>query len=335
MAGTKIPWCDTVWNPVRGVSKGCRHCYAERQAARSLPGLRSPTSGESFAVMTAIGPRWTGKVELIESKLKEPLRWKNPRRIFVNSMSDLFHESLPDQAIDGVFAVMALCPQHTFIVLTKRAKRMYEYVSGVNGAKRFHDINVAAQQICGSPHYGAVLPTQCDGMVPGGWPLPNVVLVVSCEDQKTADERIPWLVKTPAACRGVSLEPLLGPINLVQHLFVPKYPDARPEMQELYREQWKRNHSILDWVIVGGESGPGARPMDPDWARSIRDQCQVAGVAFFFKQHGEWIGELGSGEWSRSSIPVQSLGDGRVVRRVGKKAAGRLLDGREWNEFPD
>ncbi len=201
MSKTKIEWTEHVWNCVRGcsrVSEGCRNCYAERMAARGLPGMRSPTTGESFAVMTPSGPQWTGRVELIESMLEVPLRRKKPTVYFVNSTSDLFHEALPDKAIDRVFAVMALCPEHTFLVLTKRPERMREYIT-------------------------------C-----WGWTLPNVWPGVSCEDQATADARIPLLLQTPAAVRFLSYEPALGPVDLTQWL-----PPNDPH---------------LDWVICGGES---------------------------------------------------------------------------------
>ena len=259
---TGIEWTDATWNPIRGcsrVSEGCRHCYAERVAARfSGPGLPY----EGLAVMRDGEPRWTGKTQMIWKHLEDPLRWRRPRRIFVNSMSDLFHEDLAPDWIGRIFAIMAAAPQHTFQILTKRPRRMHGFVAGPSSDPKAANI---------------------------GWPLPNVWLGVSAENQATADERIPLLLETPAAVRFVSAEPLLGAIDLDVH---------GPE---------------LDWLIVGGESGPGARPMQPEWARSLRDQCVDAGVAFFFKQWGEHD-ELGL--------------------RVGKKRAGRLLDGREWNEFP-
>ena len=323
---TSIEWADSTWSPVRGctrASEGCSGCYSERLCARNLPGLRSPTTGKSFAVMTPQGPRWTGRVELIENELEKPLHWRKPRRIFVCSMSDPFHEKLSHGDIDKVFAVMALCPQHLFLVLSKRAKWMRDYVKGVNSAERFHDINLAARDICGSPWYGAVLPTQQDGMVPGGWPLANVWLGVSVEDQQRADERIPWLLKTPAALRFVSIEPMLGPVVLDRI----EYEDhGTAEMSALFCEEdaetcgeW--GTATLNWVICGGENGPGARPMNPDWPRRVRDDCQAAAVPYFFKGWGEW-----------APMDVECLSK---PARVGRKAAGRLLDGREWGEMPE
>lgn len=233
-----IAWCEETWNPVRGcsrVSEGCRHCYAERVAAR-FSGPGKPYEG--LAVMKSDGPHWTGKVRLVAAALDLPLRWRKPRRIFVNSMSDLFHKGLTDHEILKVFVTMARARQHTFQILTKQPRRMLEWFL-----------------VCADD---TVRPLAWAG-VP--WPLPNVWLGVSVEDQETADERIPLLLQTPAAVRWVSAEPLLGPIEFPTML-----------------RNW------IDWLVVGGESGPGARPMHPDWARGLRDQCVAAGVPFFMKQ---------------------------------------------------
>jgi protein gp37 len=287
-----------------------------------------------FAKMTPSGPRWTGRVELIEKKLDEPLRRKKPTTYFVNSMSDLFHEKLPTEAIDKIFAVMALCPQHRFQVLTKRPQRMLEYVTGF-----------AVTESDLIPPFGPA--PHADGLLAAlsNWPLLNVWLGVSCEDQATADVRIPLLLQTPAAVRFVSYEPALGPLNLSPwteeglecsacnwrgwedqakrvddppedwHFDCPKCGEicAHTPISELMGEG-------LNWIIAGGESGPKARPAHPDWFRSVRDQCQAAQVPFFFKQWGEWA-------------PVDPAGLS-VPARVGKKAAGRLLDGRTWDEMP-
>ena len=311
MAKTSIEWCDVTWNPVRGcsrVSEGCRNCYAERMAARNLPEMRSPTTGERFAVIGSDGPHWSGKVELIESKLTEPLHWRKPRRVFVNSMSDLFHENLPDDAIDRVFAVMVLCPHLTFQVLTKRPERMRSYFDGLEYSKclsvdgcwtriyhasglmalgesaKWRDWNRNLDAYDSHPHRSAC------------WPLPNVWLGVSVEDQATADARIPLLLQTPAAVRFVSYEPALGPLKL----YVPwTYPRDGAEAMGIYGG----DRGCIDWLIAGGESGPGARPFDLAWARSARDQCKAAGVPFFMKQLGarpvlsvndlyRWLAEL-------------------------------------------
>jgi protein gp37 len=296
--------------------------------------------------------RWTGKMALIESQLLLPLRWKRPRRIFVNSTSDLFHEKLPDEAIDRVFAIMALCPQHTFQVLTKRPERMRQWFAEqwqpapaqvieypdlprielpaeTKGEDRESQIDAVLDEMVGE--LGLADPDNDAHWTPDGqckarqfsWPLPNVWLGTSVEDQERADERIPHLLATPAAVRFLSCEPLLGPIDLDEWLDDSRLSgDGRS-----YRDAPARG---LGWVICGGESGPGARPMHPDWARSLRDQCAAAGAPFFFKQNGEFA--------SCSAVEgpgaIFKFPDGGAVRRVGKVRAGRLLDGREHNAFP-
>lgn len=270
---------------------------------------------------------------IVPELLDQPLRWRRPRRIFVNSMSDLFHEDVPDDFIDQVFAVMAIAERHVFQVLTKRPERMRDYVAtpGRAGA-------VSAETGRG-PDGDRSWPFVPPDDLAEWWPLPNVWLGTSVEDQETADERIPHLLNTPAAVRWLSCEPLLGPLaleRLDRHWLGPA-------------SQTRGMNDGIDWIVVGGESGPGARPMHPDWARSIRDQCLDAGVPFFFKQWGAWnvadvvpFGDLG-GEFRRGSVRiVKPVGknDGHfrrgdaLMRRVGKKAAGRELDGREWNEYP-
>lgn len=350
---TRIEWTDATWNPVTGcthVSEGCRNCCAERMAATRL------AHTEAYAGTARINengePRWTGKVNLLHDRLTQPLRWRRPRRIFVNAMSDLFHEEVPDEFIDQVFAVMALSPDHTFQVLTKRPQRMRKYLSSGHLPlwKRWGmtavDMDVDA---------GLWIPT-FRGVDPLPWPLPNVWLGVSVEDQPTANERIPLLLQTPAAVRWVSAEPLLGPVDLVPWLFVPDPHGAPADLIPRNRTTFDPS---LDWVIVGGESGPGARPMHPDWVRSIRDQCVEAGVAFNFKQWGEYLPY----EFLEHSPPYYMTPDGRLhdghdlnmldpetgdagvgwmhdyesdcsFRRVGKKAAGRMLDGVVWDEYP-
>lgn len=315
---SKIEWTDSTWNPIRGctrVSEGCRNCYAERVAAR-FSGEGQPYEG--LARMTSQGPLWTGKIKLVEEHLNDPLRWKKPRLIFVNSMSDLFHEGVPDSFIDRVFAVMALSPQHTFQVLTKRPERMSRYLWS------------AERRVASLAGYST---NEGDWYK---WPLKNVWLGVSIEDQKTADERIPLLLQTPAAVRWLSAEPLLGPINFRWE------PYAHEATGETYREYLERHGKVnqyealrqISWVVAGGESGPGARPMHPDWARSLRDQCAEARVPFFFKQFGDWWPGIGNVTYPPSA-PLHEWPDGHWARRVGKKLAGRVLDGRTWDEFPD
>jgi protein gp37 len=281
---TAIEWTDRTWNPVRGcsrVSEGCRNCYAERIAARfSGPG----EAFHDFAkVPEAGGAAWTGKVALIPEKLDEPLRWRKPSRVFVNSMSDLFHEKLSDADIDRVFAVMACSPRHTFQVLTKRPERMRAYIEP-RAARPF------------AWWQGLVLTTGDWGLLEDAgnaferigerrpFPLPNVWLGVSVEDQPTADERIPLLMATPAAVRFVSYEPALGPVNFEKETLVVTTRGVR-SAQPLYCAK-VNGVGLLDWIIYGGESGPGARPNDIAWARATRDACKAAGVAFFCKQLG-------------------------------------------------
>jgi protein gp37 len=317
---------------------GCLNCYAARRAARGLPGLCFPSDGKPAARMTSFGPRWTGRAELLPHMLDgpgTPLRVRKPTTYFVNSMSDLFHESLPDEAIDRVFAVMALCPQHTFQVLTKRPERMARYFSDIH--LRAELIGIEAELISGLDRF---VDLQSRWKVP----LPNVWLGVSCEDQKTADERIPLLLQTPAAVRFVSLEPMLGPIELRESWLYARCPECGGQ----FKRGWAdcptpdcdgHHRPSLDWVILGGESGPGARPMSPLWARVVRNQCAGAGVPFFFKQWGEWapVTEIGFG--GREHLQQHTFSDGNgfgtQMIRVGKTAAGHLLDGQEWRQMPE
>jgi len=265
MSATSIEWTDRTWNPVRGcsrVSEGCRNCYAERVAAR-FSGEGQPFYGIAHrAVNGVVGAGWTGRVELVESKLEEPLHWRTPQRVFVNSMSDLFHEALQDVAIDRVFAVMALAPEHTFQVLTKRPKRMLDWIMsrGASGVKHSIGLEMARHL----PK--AVVAT---GVAYIEWPLPNVWLGVSVEDQKTADERIPLLLETPAALHFVSYEPALGPVAFQPWLHGAVLPG-------------------VNWIIVGGESGPGARPFCLATAYNVVAQCRAARVPVFVKQLGAW-----------------------------------------------
>lgn len=368
MTKTKIEWTDETWNPIVGcsvVSPGCTHCYAMRTAHRMDANPKTPQY-HGLTKMVNGNPVWTGAVKLHEPALLKPLSWKKPRMIFVNSMGDLFHEWVEDEWIDRVFAVMALCPQHTFQVLTKRAERMQAYVSNiVNDRPRFTKWAARARPIAegvGYPH----------GTVPPRWPLPNVWLGVSAEDQRRADERIPYLRATPAAVRFVSAEPLLGQIHFD---CVPQPSSWTTPTDNVSDGVHALRHvdASLDWVIVGGESGPNARPMHPDWARSIRDQCVEAGTAFFFKQWGEYrqaadaevpehfgtccesfrticrnavdmplsLESVFLHKPSRypKCFPNGADGDADcepvTVMRVGKKAAGRTLDGRTWDQYPE
>jgi protein gp37 len=304
---SKIEWTQSTWNPVTGctkVSPGCDHCYAER-----------------------IVERFKGKgafeqVTLNEDRLAAPLHWRKPRRVFVNSMSDLFHDAVPDDYIARVFAVMAATPQHTYQLLTKRHGRMRSLLRG-----DVYDLMVRELTTVDGPPAGL------------RWPLPNVWLGVSVEDQKRADLRIPALLNTPAAVRFLSCEPLLGPINL-QEVARADSPDGGwSAVASLGHGEQPRIGVGIDWVIVGGESGSGARPMHPDWARALRDQCTAADVPFFFKQWGEWAP---NGSWGIGNINPRERLVGEpnafrhreVIERMGKHRAGRELDGRTWDEYP-
>lgn len=294
MSVTKIQWTDQTWNPVRGcsrVSPGCENCYAESIAARfSGEGL----AFQGFAKRTKAGPRWTRKVELMPHKLAEPLSWKNPQRVFVNSMSDLFHEELSFEEIAAMFGVMAACPHLTFQVLTKRPERMREWFKWISDMPEPGFPTAVEDGLCRKMAWvtdGAGLPQTILGQntAPWRWPLPNVWLGVSAEDQARADERIPLLLETPAAVRFVSYEPALGSVDFRRYL----KPLAAPGVCiDIDGEWWHEPGSChycrpsIDWLILGGESGPGARPCDVTGWPELISRCREAGVAAFCKQVG-------------------------------------------------
>ena len=361
---SKIEWTDSTWNVVRGcsrVSEGCRNCYAERQAIRQVGTAAKPGPYFGLVESTPAGPRWTGDVRLVQDLLEQPLRWRRPRRIFVNAMSDLFHESISFDEIDKVFAVMGLASRHTFQILTKRPERQLEYMKTL-GRHSSVDGPAEAARTMGLDGEWAY------SLSDAGWTLPNVWVGVSIEDQKTADERIPLLLQTPAAVRWVSYEPALGPVDLREIELpaefnitrsVPGLIDAlTPDSEARYWEA----PTGLDWIVAGGESGPGARPSHPDWFRSVRDQCREAEVPFLFKQWGDWepvtpqyppddrdIEDAMAGRSYRTiciersgNIPVTETRvfhqpdlSGWIMERVGKKAAGRQLDGKVHDEYPE
>lgn len=359
MAKTNIEWTEESWNPIVGcsiVSPGCTNCYAMRIAPRTDDMSKGcPVAGNygggRLTTNSKAGPVWTGELRFVERRLRAPLKRKKPTTYFVNSMGDLFHEDVPDEWIDKVFAVMALCPQHTFQVLTKRAERMRDYMArifGSNVAPRGFVCppwsallnRVERSWMAANPDYMTdIRPLLLRGFeggrtLPNG-PLDNVWLGVSTERQKEYDERWPHLASTPAAVRFISYEPALGPLNLQSMALTLDHPIKM----------------FPDWVICGGESGHDARPMHPAWPRELRDQCALIGVPFFFKQHGEWLsvhdttgpaldafnaGQGTFGEWHGAHFMprcVCGAGHGTVIR-VGKKAAGRLLDGITHDAMP-
>jgi protein gp37 len=379
---TGIEWTDATWNPIRArlrsdpgrvgwhcehASPGCERCYSE---TRNLSGRCNLGTKLPFKP----GHRKDVEIFLDEATLTKPLHWRKPRMIFVCSMTDLFADFVTDEMIDRVFAVMALCPQHTFQVLTKRSARMREYmtseidpplcgrlqriqfeayrIAAASGAKWDEAAGIAARQ--------AVLDNlkRLDPRTNAGFK--NVWLGVSVEDQARADERIPDLLATPAAVRWLSCEPLLGPVDLTGIRMQTTHDLGFDALggREIHKDDGNLSTAgrKLDWIVCGGESGKGARPMHPDWARSLRDQCAAAGVAFFMKQWGEWaiddqpLPKLRDPalmfQQGRISIYPDGLYRGRGffpadarnlthLHRIGKKRAGRLLDGQLHDAMPE
>lgn len=350
---TGISWTDATWNPIRGcsrVSEGCRNCYAERVAARfSGPGqpydglirLRRRAGAEK---QHADG--WSGMVRLVGEHLADPLKWRKPRRIFVNSMSDLFHESLTNEQIAAVFGVMAAAPHHTFQVLTKRSMRMREWFTWVE-ADPVGSCIVPMSRCIGHARVelgnGTIL-----GFKEPQWPLPNVWLGVSVEHQAAADERIPELLRTPAAVRFLSCEPLIGEVHLDLGRCDDPYhgpsewsisDNNMPWCNECDQERsfghWLRCDDGIDWVIAGCESGPGARPAEVAWFRSLRDQCAAAKVPFFLKQAvlGGGSGSLAAFISGAARMPGIWEGPGSK-RKPGRIIELPYLDGVQHAAFP-
>ena len=323
MSKTKIKWADETWNPIVGCSKiseGCENCYAEKMARRQS--FLRPGCEYDKVLQNCVWPSWNGKTALVGSALKKKFPGKG-KRIFVCSMGDLFHPDVLHGWIDLVMNIIDENPQHTFIALTKRPIFMAEY------------------------------------FIKYTFPPKNLWLGVTAENQKQAKRRIPVLLQIPATKRFVSIEPMLSGVDIERFL------DCSPEQAESHLARYGFSPRPLDWVICGGESGPKARPMHPDWVRSLRDQCKTAGVPFFFKQWGEWglSSPLKNGKFDYSqSHTLANDGtlyksydlaypDGarrsealskdheranlNLVFRVGKKKAGKMLDGQEYIEVPE
>ncbi|MGE4085951.1 MAG: DUF5131 family protein [Vicinamibacterales bacterium] len=358
-AQTGIEWTGSTWTPIRArdkatgkigwhcehKSEGCRNCYAEALNLRLGTGL-------------PFKPGHRDDVELFvdETMLAAPLRWRKPRPIFVCSMTDLFADFMRDEWIDRIFAVMALAPQHTFQVLTKRPSRMRAYLAAPGRA--------AGVQLEAFPHHATAFQNGAavfgniayrDGAWFIPWPLPNVWLGVSVEDQPTADARVPVLLDTPAAHRWVSYEPALGPVDWRTWL-----PATLPALDHAVSGP---RGACLDAIVSGGESGPKARPSHPDWHRQTRDQCAAAGTRYGFKQWGEWrewdhdgpTEEIDNDSDTADAIHASAIRPGfltrdgrffarrddlppevpcRLMERIGKRAAGRTLDGRTHEDWP-
>lgn len=288
------------WNPVTGctkISAGCDNCYAETIAERFRGHAAFPKGFD---------------VQIRTDKVNDPLKWRKATRVFVNSMSDLFHAEVDQHWIADIFAVMAAARRHTFQLLTKRHGRMR---SLLNDPAWVDEVRTRALS---------------KGLSTSDWqwPLPNLWLGVSVENQQWADIRVPALTQTPAVVRFLSCEPLLGPVDVSEWL-----GDTDSDEPGMYRDG-------IHWVIAGGESGRKARPMAPQWATSLRDQCAAADVPFFFKQWGEYAptGYVVIGGTTKGTLlagdPVDDLGHRIELARVGKKNAGRELDGRTHDEFP-
>lgn len=295
---SRIEWTEATWNFLTGctkISPGCVNCNAERFAKR-MAGRNGYPKDNPF------------KVTFHPDRMDLPLRWKKPRMIFVNSMSDLFHEDVPEDIIQSAFDVMSRAYWHTFQILTKRPEKMFKTLS------------------------------QMDRL------LSNVWLGVTVENKDQLG-RIEHLLQTPAVVRFVSVEPMLSPVYFTKIAIIecPTCNDGKrwannPVPSACYKCGRQQSiNSKIDWIVCGGETGPGARPIHPDWARSLRNQCQAAGIPFFFKQWGEFLHvSQGATPLSAEQVDgVKSLDylDGQAVR-VGKKAAGRLLDGRKWEDYP-
>lgn len=350
---SNIEWTDATWNPITGcsiVSAGCTICYAMKLAGTRL---KHHPSRAGLTKDTKAGPVWTGEVRLNDEWLDQPLRWSKHRRIFVCAHGDLFAENVPDTWIDRVFAVMALAPQHTFQVLTKRADRMRKYLNTRGVVRRVYEracdmvlAGATRDVVLIAPGVDPAHAPQGTMVFPDEWPIPHVWLGVSAERRTEWLHRTMHLRASPAAVRFVSAEPLLGDLG-------------------------RLNLDGIDQVIVGGESGDGARPMHPEWVRSIERQCQDAGTTFFFKQWGSWkpISQMsecesdglyhpaparhpeaarrckvahtvlhtdGSRHDDARDFKAFAAGSGAMTMfEVGKAKAGRLLDGVEHNGMPE
>lgn len=352
-----IEWTDATWNPINGcsvVSPGCTNCYAMKLAGTRL---KHHPSRAGLTIDSKAGPVWNGQVRLDEKALPQPLRWKRPRKIFVCAHGDLFHENVPDDWIDRVFAIAALAPQHVYQILTKRPERMRAYLAAPGSPEVLARYQAIEGQVEG---LGGQMPANF-------WFMQHIWLGISAEDQPRWESRWNELKMISGfGPKWASFEPLLGPIDLqVSHDhcdlcggtgILARWPKGKCHVcagqghKPIMGPSLRTHYACLDWAVIGGESGPGARPMHPDWARQLRDQCAEAGVPFLFKQWGAYApatgyhaepnvieastdvawpdGTVGAGHQDRNGGPGLSLWP------VGKKAAGRLLDGVQHDGYP-
>lgn len=309
---TKISWADATWNPITGCtvySPGCQRCYAMKLAGSRL---KNHWSRIGLTVDSKNGPVWNGTTRFNRAWLDQPLRWRDPKAIFVCAHSDLFHESVPDEHIDEIFAIMARAPHHVFLVLTKRIARARDYVVSRSATAGLIDRRIADYIVAGK---GKGWPA---------WPLPNLWLGTSVEDQPHADVRIPDLLATPAALHWISAEPLLGDLVL-QDKWLWRVGSDRPAIR---------------WVVAGGETQPGARWLPAPRVRALRDQCVPVGVKFHLKQWGSWLprDQVTTPEqfdaWRKRTGILPDAGTAPLAAEVGPGIAGHLLDGIEWQERP-
>lgn len=375
--GSNIEWTEETWNPVVGcdkVSPGCKYCYAIRMAWRLAHIGHSKEKYKGLVVKNENGQlNWTGKVNYDPRMLAKYIGTKTPKTVFPNSMGDIFHEELSVVTIAEIFAAMWLTPHVTYQLLTKREKRM-EMI--MNSEEFMIELHKAANRL----HDQYIKPLESElyfyGEVAPGHSMPNVQIGVSVENQEAADQRIPPLINTPAAIRWISMEPLLGPVDISKYNMFSYCPeengtidsgcrgckgDSKGDCQAIIR-------SPIDWVVVGGESGKDARPMHPEWARSLRDQCAAAKIPFFFKQWGVWHTrwfhagkkefdfkfydsylQFTQKDWVQKGDACISIDGTRckigkdfmncaypvaIMQKVGKKKAGRLLDGKLHDDYP-
>jgi protein gp37 len=361
---THIEWADATVNWINGcelASPGCTNCYAMRLAGTRM---KNDPTRKDLTRPSKSGPVWNGMVRNNPKHLVLPVGWRKPRRIFWNAHGDMFLGNVPDGWIDMQFAIMAITPQHTHMCLTKRNKRMRAYLTNPETPRRIAAVLAEFGDLLRvTPAMRAKALARTGEGVPEAvvWPLPNVWMGVSVEDQERANQRIPDLLASPAALRFLSCEPMLGPIDLGEvRWHVSGYPLfgalAKPDEPDDFRYFCHHQHGIR-WVIVGGESGPGARPMHPEWARSLRDQCAAAGAIFHFKQWGEWSPREWKADQGTHALHRNAPENGsfqklnhhpnscersseapsgwQAFAKQGKKAAGSLLDGIEHNGMPE